>query len=404
VGRPLEFDRPPAESIMAGDRNSSMPRTLEHLLQPFSFSEFYGSWYEKKPLLIQRRSPAWYEHLFTLDDIDEHIGERLLPAEALRVVRKGEELAPKDFMVGDAVDRDSLFSKFYDGYTIVLLAYARHNAATLRLCHDIERVFHAPVTMHVYLTPRNAQGFATHWDTHDTFILQFAGSKDWSVYDSPIALPSPQQHFYTEDWTPGEPTLRATLEPGDLLYLPRGYVHEGRSSDAMSGHVTIGVHTFTYADLLGQIANNASVDPWMRRSLPLDFRSAASGRKFLRHVHQFFEDADLPAYIERMHEDFAEDRLPDSAERLRDYVNLPSIGATSRFRTRSMVCHELRNGGNEVVLTFNKKTLTFPAAAAESIRFMIDAREFALSALPGSGEDNLGLCSTLVREGFLSIA
>ena len=55
------------------------------------------------------------------------------------------------------------------------------------------------------------------------------------------------------------------------------------------------------------------------------------------------------------------------------------------------------------MLTFHRKELTFPAAAAQSLRVMIDGGEFAVSALPGDGDENLALCSTLVREGFLTI-
>jgi ribosomal protein L16 Arg81 hydroxylase len=399
---------------MTTDQHSSRPLTLDRLLEPFSFSEFYDAYYERQPLVIKRRFSAYYDSLITLDDLNAHIGENHLSASTVRLVRDGEELddesftfprlSPNSHWERGAIDKDSFVTKFYEGYTIVLMEYERSSAAMLRLRHDIERVFHAPVMSHVYLTPRNAQGFIPHWDTHDTFILQFTGSKEWTIYDSPIELPSRQQPPYDGDWTPVEPTLKATLEPGDLLYLPRGFVHEARSGDAVSGHVTIGLHAFTYADLLRKIADNAHADPWMRRSLPIDLRSVGENDEFLSHVHEFFDNADMPAYVERMFSDFAEDCLPDATDRLKDYVQLPSIGTDSRLRLRSVVSHELTNGGDQLVLTFHRKSLTFPAAAAESIRFMLDAREFTIGALPGKGDDNLTLCSTLIREGFLSIA
>jgi Cupin superfamily protein len=388
-----------------------LPFTAARLLEPFSLAEFHDAYYEKQPLVIKRRSPVHYEHLLTLDDVNDLLGETCFPAAAIRLVRDGESVAAKDFTYpefsinsrwsGGTVDKDVLFAKLYEGYTIVLMEYA--SAAMLRLRHDLERAFHATALVHIYLTPGDAQGLAPHWDTHDTFILQFTGTKDWLIYGSPITLPTRRQRTELQNWTKGEPTLKATLEPGDFLYVPRGFVHEARSGDAVSGHATIGLHTKTYADLLRQIADNAQVDPWMRRSLPVDYRSVASNDEFLRHVHAFFDRADLAAYVERMHGDFAGDRLPDATDRLADYVKLASIGPGSRFRKRSVVDHELTNGGDEAVLTFHQKSLRFPAGAAESIRRMIDAGEFTASALPGSHEDNLALCATLVREGFLTI-
>jgi hypothetical protein len=399
---------------MPDDRNASLPLSMDRLLEPFSFSAFYDAWYEKKPLLIKRQSPAFYASLLTLDDVNEHIGRAHLSTPALRLARNGEEIdasdytypssSPNSHWLDATVDKELLFAKFHEGYTIILMEHEQHSAAMLRLRHEVERAFHAPVRTHVYLTPRNAQGFSPHWDPTNVFVLQFTGTKEWAIYDSPVTLPTDRQLLYPGEWTRVEPTLTATLEPGDLLYIPRGFVHEAHSGDAVSGHVTLELQALTYADLLRQIAGNADADPWLHRPLPIDYRSVASSDEFLRHVHAFFDNADLPASIERVHEDFANDRLPDATDRLADYVNLPRLGAASRLQIRSVVCHELSNGGGKAVFRFDRKTLELPASAARSIRFMVQAREFAVSALPGSRKANLALCGTLVREGFLTIA
>jgi hypothetical protein len=390
-----------------------VPLTIERLLEPFSFRAFTNAWYEKKPLLIKRRSPDFYASLLTLDDVNEEIGRGHFAAPAVRLARNGDELDAKAFTVpasspnchwsDTTVDKELLFAKFYDGYTIVLVEYEQHSAAMLRLRHEVERAFHSPVRTHIYITPRNAQGFSPHWDPTNVFILQFAGTKEWMIYDSPVTLPTDRQMLRRGEWTRVEPTLTATLEPGDLLYIPRGFVHEARSGDAVSGHATLEMQALTWADLLRQIAGNADVDPWLHRPLPIDYRGVASSDEFLRHVHQFFDNADLPAYIERVHEDFADDRLPDATDRLADYIKLPRMGEGSRLRIRSGVCHELTMG-RKTVLKFDRKTLQLPSSAARSLRFMMKAREFSVSSLPGSRKANLALCSTLVREGFLTIA
>jgi hypothetical protein len=399
---------------MSDDRNSPLPLTTARLLEPFSFRTFYGRWYEKKPLVIKRRSPDFYASLLTLDGVNEHLGRAYLSTPAVRLARNGEEMetasftypssSPNSHFLDTTVDKEVLFAKFYDGYTIILAEYEQHSAAMLRLRHDVERAFHSSIRTHVYLTPRNAQGFSPHWDPNDVFLLQFTGTKDWAIYDSPVTLPTERQLLYPGEWTRVEPTLTATLEPGDLLYIPRGFVHEARSGDAVSGHVTLEMRSLTWADLLRRIADNAEADPWLRRPLPIDCRNAASDDDFLRHVHEFFDNADLPAYIERAHEDFADDRLSDATDRLADYVKLPHVGARSRLQIRSGVCRELSRSGGKTVLRFDRKTLELPASAAQSIRFMMKAREFAIGALPGPRRANLALCSTLVREGFLTIA
>lgn len=414
LGGSIDADWAACRCAMPDDRNSSLPLSVERLLEPLSFSTFYDAWYEQKPLLIKRGAPAFYASLVTIDDVNEHLGRAHLSTPALRLARNGEEIDPAEYTYpssspnshwSDAtVDKERLFAKFYDGHTIVFMEYEQHSAAMLRLRHEIERAFHSPVMTHVYLTPRNAQGFSPHWDSTNVFILQFTGTKDWMIYDSPVTLPTKQQVLYEGEWTRVEPTLAATLEPGDLLYIPRGFVHEGRSRNTVSGHLTLELRALTYADLLRQIADNANVDPWLRRPLPIDYRSVGSNGEFLRHVHKFFDNADLPAYVERTHEDFADDRLPDATSRLADYMQLPLMDATSRLRIRSVVCHELSRAGGKAVLKFDRKKLELPSSAARSIRYMMKAREFAVSALPGGGKANLALCGMLVREGFLTIA
>jgi bifunctional lysine-specific demethylase and histidyl-hydroxylase NO66 len=355
--------------------------TVDRLLEPCSFSRFRDAYYEKQPLFIRRQSPAHYDGLVTLDALDDDLGKASLLTTELRLVRNGETLDEEETAGTEAV-----FARFHEGCSIAISAYERHRSAVLHLVHDLERVFHAPVAACVHLTPGNAEGVSTAHD-RDTFLLQFAGTKTWTVYDGSRKL-----------------VTTATLEPGDLLYVPGGLVHESRSADAVSGHLTLALEKYTYADLLRQIADNAQASPWLRRSLPPGIRSGAFNAEFLREVHQFFDDADLPAYLDRMHGDFAEERLPDSANRLADCVKLPSIGAASRFRRRSGLWPELTNGGDQVVLTFRQQSLAFPIAAAETLRFMIATAEFAASALPGNGDENLALCRTLVREGFLTIA
>jgi hypothetical protein len=387
---------------------------MGRLLEPFSFRAFYDAWHEKKPLLIKRQSPDFYASLVTIDDINELIGGSHLLSPPMRVARNGEETDSRTYTYptsspnchwSDAtVDKERLFERFYDGYTIVLMEYEQHSAAMLRLRHDVERAFQSPARTHVYITPRNAQGFSPHWDPTNVFVLQFAGTKDWMIYDSPISLPTNRQLLYPGEWAPVEPTLTATLEPGDLLYVPRGFVHEARTGNAVSGHLTIEMRTLTMADLLRQMAASADADPWLRRPLPIDYRSVASNDDFLRHVHEFFDNADLSAHIEKIRQDFAENRLPDATDRLADYLKLPQIGAASRLRIRSVVCQELTNGGSKAVLKFDRKTLEFPASATATLRFMLKAGEFAVSALPGVRRANLALCRTLVREGFLTVA
>jgi ribosomal protein L16 Arg81 hydroxylase len=40
----------------------------------------------------------------------------------------------------------------------------------------------------------------------------------------------------------GKPVLEVTLTPGDVLYLPRGFVHEAVAQDSSSSHITVSTY------------------------------------------------------------------------------------------------------------------------------------------------------------------
>ena len=86
--------------------------------------------------------------------------------------------------------------------------------------------------MHLQASPGStlwcycSQGFAPHWDDIDAFVLQIEGAKRWRLHphlDEGSKLP----RFSSADFAPkdlAEPFLDTVLEPGDLLYMPRGLV------------------------------------------------------------------------------------------------------------------------------------------------------------------------------------
>ena len=106
----------------------------------------------------------------------------------------------------------------------------------------------------VYLTPPDSQGFSPHFDDIDAFVLQLEGKKLWKVYP-PRSEGEMLPRFSSPNFEQGEigePTLEAVLEPGDLLYMPRGTVHQACCvPGAHSLHVTISTNQFnTWADVL----------------------------------------------------------------------------------------------------------------------------------------------------------
>lgn len=135
----------------------------------------------------------------------------------------------------------------------------------------------------VYHTPAGCQGLAPHHDDVEVFILQTEGRKRWKLYP-PLdghALPSRPSPDLADEII-GECMLDVVLSPGDLLYMPRGVIHQAVSlEDASSTHLTLSTYQrHAWADLVGHMlprllerASSISLD--LRRGLPIQCLQAA---------------------------------------------------------------------------------------------------------------------------------
>ena len=96
-------------------------------------------------------------------------------------------------------------------------------------------------------------------------VLQLVGSKEWKVYETvPVPYPYPGEeagkdgNSIPQQVLDGRLCIDVTLQPGDVLYMPRGFVHEARSpTNALSFHVTIALATHDWS-LAGVISSETT--------------------------------------------------------------------------------------------------------------------------------------------------
>lgn len=126
------------------------------------------------------------------------------------------------------------------------------------ICNDLQRLFpHAYANC--YLTPPHAQAVPPHADDRDVLVIQLVGSKTWQVYQTvPIPYPYPHQQVGKEGLVvpasvlEGPTEISTTLHPGDVLYMPRGFVHQAQCHAEPSFHITVALatHDWTLAGLV----------------------------------------------------------------------------------------------------------------------------------------------------------
>jgi hypothetical protein len=278
--------------------------TFTDLIAPVSPEAFFARSWESRPLHIVRSDSRYFESLLTRHAVETALSSGGLRYPAIQLAKGGGFFPPeaftRDIRSGGEVfsgvpDVRRIEAEYRAGATISLPAFHRAWGPLAELTAAIEADFDHPVHANVYLTPANSVGFSPHYDTHEVFVLQIAGRKHWQVYAPPLGLPHRSQPFAAHGPTTSPPLLEVELAPGDLLYLPRGFVHTTRTSADSSLHVSLGITVYTWVELLAEWFQTSRRDLRFRRALPPGFAGKEDVRRRL--------EEELPALISTLAQD-----------------------------------------------------------------------------------------------------
>ena len=255
-----------------------------------STQKFFAEVWEKQPLVVQRRSAGYYGSLFDREALLRIAkAQRIDFGADVTIAKHDPSLAGKDGCIARGADwhgelppeqhptgrvsAERLKQLFGSGHTAQVFATQKKTAEVKALCLTLEAELLSLVGCTAYLTPPHSQGIAPHHDDVEVIILQTQGSKCWQLYTPHHEL----SHRYekTPPGTLGTPTLEVTLHQGDLLYIPRGFIHQARATAEFSTHLTVSTYQsqswgdFLSAALPPAIEEAIESDVAFRRGLPL---------------------------------------------------------------------------------------------------------------------------------------
>ena len=163
---------------------------LRSLIKPITTENFTKKYWERIPLLVQRNNPNYFGNLLSLADVDHILSTSSLRSPDVRLYKDGEEVpitTLSQLHAGESLE--SLYREYRRGSTIVINSIHRRWEPLLSLSQSLASEFSAYFAVNAYLTPGNAKGFSAHYDTHDVFVLQVEGSKQWRLYENQVRLP-----------------------------------------------------------------------------------------------------------------------------------------------------------------------------------------------------------------------
>jgi hypothetical protein len=315
--------------------------------------------------------------------------------------------------VTDQAADDQVLRQLDGGATLVLQALHRTWPPLVAFGSDLAAELGHPVQINAYITPPQNQGFAPHYDVHDVFVLQVAGRKRWRVHEPVLVDPLGDQAWeQRRDAVSARaaepPVLDELLEPGDALYLPRGYLHSAVAQGELSIHLTVGVHPVTRYQLVKQVLAAAAEDPELRTSLPMgaDLGDPAILEPLLRDtlaaLHRHLDRTDVAAVADRVTGDLVRQTRPAPIAPLAQLGAIDALAADSVLRMRrALRCTVVRDEAG-LRLRLLDKAVSLPVTADAAIKTILGGEPFTPGELPGlDAGEQLDLVRRLLREGIV---
>ncbi|MET7470883.1 cupin domain-containing protein [Micromonospora sp. NPDC005222] len=389
-------------------------------------AKFAADHWGRSPLLSRAAelpNPHGFTDLLGPADADELLSRRGLRTPFLRVAKDGQLVPAARFTggggagaeIGDQVLDEKVLTLYADGATLVLQGLHRIWPAIVDFTRDLGAALAQPLQVNAYLTPAGSQGFATHYDTHDVFVLQVDGRKHWRIHPPVLADPLERQPWggradEVAATAEGRPELDVVLEPGDALYLPRGWLHSAQAQESSSLHLTVGIRALTRYAVVEELLALAAEDVRLRASLPfgLDLADPDVIEPELTETVEALRDwllrADPAAVAGRLRARVWPASRPAPIRPLAQAEALARLTPDSEVTVRGGLRWQLAPAADgRITLRVPDRTLTLPGTCEAALRALLSGEVTRVGDLPGLDDDadRLTLTRRLLKEAVL---
>ena len=393
---------------------------FQFLIDPISPEAFSRNYWESAHLVINRNSEPYFENILNEGDINTFLGRKDLYYPFVRLVKNGEEIQKSTYLKNsvitgiDVIDTDKVFSLYNSGSTIIIQKAQLSIEKIAKFCEQLEHELNFSLSANLYITPKNSKGFNPHYDTHDVFILQISGKKYWHLYNSAITLPlshQPLSKIDSENYLDVDADSKIELSPGDLIYIPRGCVHNAFTKDSDSVHITLGAFPHKRIELFKKMLEKAETQIEFRKYLPTKLSAQAEREFFIENfktvIKAFIDDFSINELLSLFENNFLAERFPNNKSRFLSNKNLNDIGLETLLITKENLSFKLDIQNNEYLsLRFFDKEMKFPIFIEPSLKSIINSSQIKIRDIGGfiDDESKIVLAKRLLLEGFLNIA
>lgn len=368
------------------------PFDLDDVMAPLGAARFFAEYEGKQPLHLKgtpdkfRGVMSWVglntilsqATIWSKDSLQLVLDQEPVPSSAYCTPAAGRDggqvLRPDPARVKPLLARGAtLVANDIDHLTPGLTAFAK----------AMEQALKGKVQGNLYLSSKRRQGFGAHFDTHDVYAVHVEGTKTWHVYENraPDPIAHPRFKRYGRDYheqAKGGLMMDVHMEPGDLLYLPRGWYHDALADEGGCIHVACGITYPIGLDVMTLLFERLLEEPEFRANLPRPdgpaAREALAGRlhDLGRVVRRVLQDPKTMAGVESFQRGYVYPR---------DEYDLPELLAGQNdeaYRVHATGIRLVEHGGRRgLVREGSKQATEVPLEVADLVAWVLQRKRFS---------------------------
>lgn len=201
------------QAYNAGMKKTTSPLALLGNISP---EQFLRDYWHKKPLLIRQAIPG-FKALLTPEELFELASQEDAESRLITFFKKHWEMKSgpiKQVPIKEKKD-----------WTLLVQGVNLHNQQADELLRQFRFIPDARLDDLMISYAADGGGVGPHYDSYDVFLLQAHGQRRWKIgAQQDLSLVEGMPLKILSNFKPEEEFV---LEPGDMLYLPPQYAHDG---------------------------------------------------------------------------------------------------------------------------------------------------------------------------------
>ncbi|MGH6899594.1 MAG: cupin domain-containing protein [Geminicoccaceae bacterium] len=372
------------------------PFSFDAIMAPLGAERFFGEYEGKQPLHLKGAADKFAE-VMTWTRLNDLLGQATIWSQQSLVLVLDKDPIPAARYCAPAAGRDGgqvlrpdpdkVKDFLRRGATLVANDIDHLSPGLTAFADAMEQALDGKVQGNLYLSSRRRQGFGAHFDTHDVYAVHVEGTKTWHVYEGRATDPIAHPLFKSlgrehHEKAKGAKLMDVHMEPGDLLYLPRGQYHDALADEGGTVHVAFGITYPIGMDVMSFLFERVAAEPEFRANLPradgpdaapaLSAHVAALGDR----IRAVLAEPRTAAQVATLQRGF---RYPRHAYALPDLLAEP---ADDRFRVRAAGIRLVQQNGRYGLVQEGSRAATeVPAEVGPLVRWVLERREFSRTEL-----------------------